>query len=59
MERRRVLACFVVLMYFFSSVSCDNDELVRIGLNKKSLDLKNLRVAKASMRKDCHADALI
>ena len=46
-------------MYFFSYVSCDNDGIVRIGLNKKSLDLKTLCVAKDSMCKDCHDDALV
>ena len=51
--------CFVVLMYFFSSVSCDNDRLVRIGLKKKSLDLKTLHVSEDSMCKDCHDDALV
>ena len=59
MEQRRVLACFVVLMYFFSSIYCDNDGLVRIGMKKKSLDIKTLHIAKASMCKGCHANALI
>ena len=51
--------CFIVLMYFFSSVSCDNDGLVRIGLEKKSLDLKTMCVAEALMHKGCHVDALV
>lgn len=59
MEWRRILACFVVSLYFFSSVSCADGGLVRVGLKKKSLDLKTLRAAKASMRNGCHADALV
>ena len=51
--------CFVVLMYFFSSVSCADDGLVRVGLKKKPLDLKTLRAARASMRNGCHAERLV
>ena len=59
MERRRVVVCFIVLMYFFSFVSCDNDGLVRIGIEKKSPVIKTFCVANASMRKGCHVDALV
>eukprot|EP01018_Ginkgo_biloba_P024543 Gb_04762 [translate_table: standard] len=59
MDRKGMLACLVMVVYFFSGVCGADEGLIRVGLKKKPLDRNALRAPRLTSKEGSAANAII